>query len=392
MLRVLLVGVGRWGTNHLRVLHSLPVELYVADISDDHLNRARAIGIPGSRMSTDPFAFMPRIDAAAVVVPGPAQAQLCRTFLDANKDVFVEKPPALDALEAKQLANLADARGCIFQVGHVFRFDPASRWLQKAIARGDFGRLRMLRGRFSGFKRPRTDMGVAFADAVHFVDLFNYFVGRAPTRVTAVMRDFLGRGLEDDALISLDYEPDPDRTEVGATDPKRQQDGAVWATVEAGYHTPGKQREVLVVGEALTALCDYNVAQYKVTTYRNEHVVKGEEIVATEGEVRRLEFPPEEPLLAEWRAFITSVEKRVPPLSDGWAGYDAVRVIAAAVESARTGHAIQLERGPREMQRARHGVPGGSAVARDASHAPAAGPVACESAGFATASSAARRL
>ncbi len=328
MLKILLVGVGRWGTNHLRVLRSLPVELYVADLRADHLQRAREAGVPGDRLATDARELLPHVDAAAIVVPSPAQVELCRAFLHAGKDVFVEKPLAIDPLEAKRVAELADARKRILQVGHIFRFDPASQWLKAAIARGDFGRLRMLRGCFCGFKRPRSDMGVSFSDAVHFVDLFNYFVGRSPTRVTAIMHDYLERGLEDEALISLEY---------------LTGDTPVWATVEAGYHRPGKVREVVVVGERLTAVCDYNVAQYKVRTFRNEHVIRGGELVATEGEVGQLEFPPEEPLLAEWRAFIGSVETRSRPLADGWAGYKAVRVIAAALRSARTGDRVRLE-------------------------------------------------
>ncbi len=339
MVKVLLVGVGRWGTNHLRVLTSLPVDLYVADLRDDHLSRARALGVPETHLATDPAKFVPRVDAAAVVIPGPAQAVLCRTLLSSGKDVFVEKPLALDPLEAKQLAELAEERGRILQVGHIFRFDPASQWLRAAIARGDFGRLRMLRGRFSGFKRPRADMGVSFSDAVHFVDLFNYLVGRAPVRVSAIVKDFLGRGLEDEAFIALDYDVVGNGTDAGAP----ALAGPIWATVESGYHRPGKLREIVVVGEGLTAVCDYNVAQYKVTTFRNEHVVKGGELLATEGDVRQLEFPPAEPLLAEWRAFLNSVKTRRRPLSDGWAGYDAVRVIAAALDSARTARPVELE-------------------------------------------------
>src|SRR5262249_5436089 len=139
MVKVLLVGVGRWGTNHLRVLNSLPVDLYVADLRDDHLERARALGIPENHLTTDPAEFVARVAAAAVVIPGPAQAALCLMLLAAGKDVFVEKPLALDPLDAKNLAELADERGRILQVGHIFRFDPASQWLRAAIARGDFG-------------------------------------------------------------------------------------------------------------------------------------------------------------------------------------------------------------------------------------------------------------
>jgi predicted dehydrogenase len=53
--------------------------------------------------------------------------------------------------------------------------------------------------------------------------------------------------------------------------------------------------------------------------------------------VNQLEFPPEEPLRVELTAFIDSIERRSRPLVDGWAGFEAIRVVEAAFESARTG-------------------------------------------------------
>src|SRR5205814_1969277 len=149
-----------------------------------------------------------------------------------GKDVFVEKPITLVSSEAKKLTELAEKSGSILQVGHIFRFDPASLWLRDVIAEGRFGQLKMLRARFSGFKRPRPDTGVTFADS---------------------------------------------------------------------------------------------------------HAIKAEE-----GAVHQLEFPPEEPLRAELAAFIDSVEKRTPSPVDGWAGFHAIRVVEAALESARTGVWVEI--------------------------------------------------
>jgi predicted dehydrogenase len=48
-------------------------------------------------------------------------------------------------------------------------------------------------------------------------------------------------------------------------------------------------------------------------------------------------------LLAELRAFVDSVQTRKAPRADGRAGYDAVRVLNAALESLKTGKAVQLK-------------------------------------------------
>ncbi len=324
MTKVLLVGIGRWGANHLRVLHSLPIELFVAELDGKRLESARALGIDEKHLSANYRDFSGQVDAAVVATPAQTHFELCHQLLKAGKDVFVEKPITLESKDAKALAELAEKQRRILQVGHIFRFDPASKWLREAIKQGKFGRLKILRGNFSGFKRPRNDSGVTFADAIHFVDLFNFILGKPPVRVTALLNDFMGRGMDDESFIAMDYEPN------------------IWATVETGYHSPGKYRVVEVLGDQLSAVCDYNVAQYKVKTFANKHTVMGKDAKAEEGAAQQLEFPPEEPLLAELRAFLDSIQTRKAPLADGWAGYESVRVIEAALESAKARKTVTL--------------------------------------------------
>jgi UDP-N-acetylglucosamine 3-dehydrogenase len=326
-MKILLLGIGRWGANHLRVLKSLPLELFVAELDAKRLDAARALGIDDQHLSTNYRDFLSQIDGAVVVTPAPSHFELCRELMEAGKDVFVEKPITLESKHASTLAEMADAKKRILQVGHIFRFDPASQWLRHSIQEGKFGKVKMLRGNFSGFKRPRNDSGVMFADAIHFVDLFNYFMGCIPSRVTAHLHDFLGRGMDDESLLSLEYPT---------------AEGSTWATVETGYHSPGKYRDVTVIGQELTAVCDFNVAQYKIKTFQNKHIPAGSDFKALEGEMRQLEFSPEEPLQAELRAFISSIQSRQAPLAGAWDGFRAVRVLEAALKSAQTGQAVEL--------------------------------------------------
>ena len=329
MTKVLLLGLGRWGLNHLRNLHSLPIDLYVAEVDSKKLEPARKLGVPEARLTTDYPKFVPEVDAVVVVTPAPTHFPLCRELLAAGKDVFVEKPITLSSGEARQLAQNAEQKGRMLQVGHILRFDPASQWLREKIQAGAFGRVQMLRSNFSGFKRPRNDSGIMFADTVHFIDLFNYFMNQLPVRVFAANQDFLGRGMEDASLLSLEYETGQ---------------GITWATVETNYFLPGKFREVTVIGSELSAVCDYNVAQYKIKTFANKHVKEGKDFKAVEGALHQVESPPEEPLQAELRAFIESVQTRKTPRADGWAGYESVRVLEAAHESASSRRTIELQK------------------------------------------------
>ena len=193
MTKILLLGLGRWGVNHLRNLNSMPIELYVAEVGAKQLEPARKLGLPDARLTTNYKDFMAKVDGVVIVTPAQTHFSLCKEFLEAGKDVFVEKPLTLANDESKDLAELAQKNKRILQVGHILRFDPATLWLRDAIQSGQFGRVNMVRGHFGGFKRPRNDSGVMFADGIHFVDLFNFILGALPKSVLAIHHDFMGR-------------------------------------------------------------------------------------------------------------------------------------------------------------------------------------------------------
>lgn len=335
MTSVLLVGLGRWGANHLRTLRSLPVTLYCADSDPARLDAAIKAGVAPECCGKDALAFLPKVEAVVIATPAPSHFELTKRSLEAGKDVLVEKPLTVTSAESKRLVELAAKTGRILQVGHIFLYDPASLWLRDAVKAGEFGRVKLLRGNFSGFKRPRTDGGVSFADAIHFAALFDFILGAHPKRVTGHLSDFFGRGMDDQSMIMLDYELPPSSGNPG---------GRVMAQIETGYHVPGKFREVTVTGDKLSAVCDFNIAQYKIKTFEVRHEpAKGGEIAAIEGAVKQLEFPPSEPLLEQTRAFLDCMKTRKPPLADAMIGYWAVRTIETALESAKQGRTLPLD-------------------------------------------------
>src|SRR2546430_9773074 len=119
--RILLIGLGRWGANHLRILQSMPVELFVAEQDPERLNSS---GVAQSRRSSDAHSLFPIIDAAVVVPPANSHFEICRDLLEAGKDVFVEKPITLKSADALQLTAGAKRNRLILQAPHTLRFQP----------------------------------------------------------------------------------------------------------------------------------------------------------------------------------------------------------------------------------------------------------------------------
>ena len=196
-MNVLLVGLGRWGENHLRVLGELGVTLWAADVSPDRLALAIRRGVAPERAVADYREALGAVDAVDIVTSADSHWDVTRACLAAGRHCFVEKPLARTVAEGRQLEVAAAAAGRVVQVGHIFRFHPVTAALRAALGADRIGAVRYATGRFSGFKRPRTDVGVTQTDAIHYFDLFAHLFGREATRVSALQRDFLGRGLDD---------------------------------------------------------------------------------------------------------------------------------------------------------------------------------------------------
>ena len=320
-MNVLLVGLGRWGENHLRVLGELGVTLWAADLSPERLAWAVRHGVAPSRAVTDYRSVLHAVDAVDIVTQADSHAEVARACLAAGRHCFVEKPLARTVAEGRLLEAAAGAAGLVVQVGHIFRFHPVTATLRDALGAGRIGAVRYATGRFSGFKRPRMDVGVTQTDAIHYFDLFAHLFGRAATRVSALQRDFLGRGLDDLSVTVVHY-------------------GDVPAIVEASYFPPGVWRECVIVGERGALVADYGTSM--VTLHLGEHRKHGQAWEAVETGKEELPTLREEPLRLELQAFLDACAGRAANPVPASAGVRALEVVEAAERSARIGAVVAL--------------------------------------------------
>ena len=328
-MKLLLIGIGRWGKNHLKTLTKLVDELYVVDSDSSQLKTCREFSIPEDHLSTDYRNFLDRIDGVDVVTPADSHLAICRECFDKKKDVFVEKPIALTSQEAKKMITHANKKGVILQVGHVYRYHPASSKIKNLIEEGRLGEVQYAYGHFMGFKRPRTDVGVTQTDAIHYFDLFNYLLQEPPQAVTAVVKNYLSFPLDDTSVSILDYH------------------GKI-VFIEAGYMPPEKRRDIAIVGDRASLYCDFQ--NNSILFCENRHESQGGKCVAIEGEGQNIPVQPEEPLATELKAFLDSMKNRSRPLADGQAGFEALKIVEACYKSSRSGKRVEMEWGKLDIQ------------------------------------------
>lgn len=320
-MNVLLVGLGRWGEKHLRVLTQLGATVWVADVDPGRREWAVGQGVDRTRAVADVEAALPHVEAVDVVTPADSHRAIAETCLAAGRHCFVEKPLTVSVADARAVAAAARAAGRVVQVGHIFRFHPVTATLRAALGAGRLGAVRYATGRFSGFKRPRTDVGVTHTDAIHYFDLFAHLLGRSATGVTSRQRDFLGRGLDDMSLTTVDY-------------------GDVPVCVEANYFMPGTHRECVIVGERGALVADYGDST--VLLHATEHRRRAGAWEAMDTGKEELPARGEEPLRLELAAFLSACRGHGDNPVPAEAGVEALEIVEAAARSARLARTVTI--------------------------------------------------
>ena len=321
-MKLLLIGIGRWGKNHLKVLTKLTDELYVVDSDQRQLEACQEFSIPADHLSGDYHDFLDRVDGVDVVTPADSHLSICEDCFDRKKDVFVEKPIALTTSEAKAMVARAKEKGAILQVGHIYRYHPASQKIKEILKEGKLGAVQYAYGHFMGFKRPRTDVGVTQTDAIHYFDLFNYLFSGPPQKVTAVVKNYLNLSLDDTSVSVLDYR-------------------GKMVSIEAGYMPPEKRRDIAIIGDRGSLYCDFQ--KNSLLFCDNRHENQGGKCIALEGDEQTVAFKQEEPLTLELKSFLESIKTRNRPLADGQAGLEALRIVELCYESSRSGKTLEIE-------------------------------------------------
>ena len=89
------------------------------------------------------------VKAAAILSETCDHEALVRAAVEADKDVFVEKPLAMTGEAASRIADAVARSGQRFDTGYFLRDVPAIAQLRRLVREGSIGRVERLRGRFS---------------------------------------------------------------------------------------------------------------------------------------------------------------------------------------------------------------------------------------------------
>jgi myo-inositol 2-dehydrogenase/D-chiro-inositol 1-dehydrogenase len=145
-LRVALLGAGRLGASHARILAALP-EADLVLVADPRPEGRQLGERYGARTVADPLEAIADtgVEAVVIVTPTATHAALIEAAARAGKAIFCEKPIALEVAATERALAAVTNCGVPLQIGFQRRFDSGFAAAQRRLASGEMGKIHLFR-------------------------------------------------------------------------------------------------------------------------------------------------------------------------------------------------------------------------------------------------------
>ncbi len=298
VIRTAVIGVGYLGRFHAQKYAQVAGSKLVAVVDADAEAAGRVgaeLGVPGL---TDYRELFGRVDAVSLAVPTPLHHAIGCALLEQGIDVLMEKPIATTLSEARELVDLAQARGCMLQVGHLERFNPAIVAAADRLAAPRF----VESHRLAPFKQRGTDVSVVLDLMIHDIDLIQELVGTPIEGIDAVGASVFSG-------------------EIDIVNARIRFEGGCVANTTASRISLKQERKIRIFQDDAYLSVDLQQKILTVIRKKDSAPVESPAQVSIEEE----SFDQGDALLAEIEAFLRCVRDRSAPMVSGEDGLRALQ-------------------------------------------------------------------
>jgi len=316
MAKIGLIGIGKWGINHLKSL--LELDCTLAGISDTDIKKKELAEKHNLNFFEDYRDLLNKADAVIVTTPTDTHYKIVKDCLQSGKHVLVEKPIAETSEQGKELVELAKKKNLILSVGYLYRFNNSIKRTKEII--NEIGEIQYITARYiHSTKPPRKDSGVIMNLGIHVIDILNFITEKIPKKIYSKKKNLLSKKYEDSASILLDY-------------------SNFFASIELSCTHPEKARDIWVIAENEKVYVDY----FNQRIIRYPIKVSYERIEKTEPFEEKI--TPNEPLKEELKYFVELIDRKDKNLEEnlGKENYYTTRICELCLKSANTGRELKV--------------------------------------------------
>lgn len=324
-LPVGVIGCGRMGRLHARVYGQMP-SVKLMGVYDRDTEAAAATAQEYGGRSFDRLEdLLGQVSAVTIAVPTQFHLPAAQAALEHKVHCLIEKPLAKDVEQAQRIADLAGRSGRVVQVGHIERFNPAIRAMDRLKIQPRFIEVT----RISPMTFRSIDVGVVLDMMIHDIDIVLRLAGSTIEKIDAVGVSVIGE-VEDICNARLTFA-----------------NGCV-ANLTASRLALKTERRLRVFSPDAYVSLDYQ-KKYGIVARRGQNLAAIRQAVAKirSGEiedlsdlnygdlvqVEELQIDDVEPLRAELESFVTAITQGTPPVCSAQDGLEAVRTAGRIVQS-----------------------------------------------------------
>jgi len=308
-VRVGVIGVGYLGKFHAEK-YSRMDNVQLMGIVDVDRALAKEVAV---RFDTRAFAdyqdLIGHVDAVSIVVPTEDHFSVAAKCLNHDLDVLIEKPMTATLEQADELIKIAESRGCIMQIGHLERFNPAVIALKDIVRKPMF----IEAHRLSIFKERSTDVSVVLDLMIHDIDIIMNIVKSKIKSIHAAGAPVICEHA-DIANVRLEFES-----------------GCV-ANVTASRISTKNQRKIRMFQKDAYVSVDFTTRD--ITIIRRDESISDDLIPGMD--IRQLSFSESDALEDELSSYIQAVSTRQNPVVSGNAGRKALKVALSITDQINT--------------------------------------------------------
>ena len=284
------------------------------------------------------------LDAVSVCVANAMHAEITIQALNAGKHVLCEKPMAVTLEQCEAMVEAAERNGKILMIGHNQRFAAAHQEARRLIQDGAIGKVLSFETKFGHggpefwtktpdtwfFHKSQAAFGVMADLGIHKTDLMHYLLGEPIVKVQAIMNT-LDKRYPDGTLINVDdnsfcfYQ-----TESGVT-----------GIMHVSWTFYGNEKNSTVIyGTKGVLRCYDDETNALIWERKDGGIVRFDLGYISKNSDATLGVHQNTGVIDE---FVDSILNQREPLTSARESLKAMRVIFAALESARTGEKITVQ-------------------------------------------------
>jgi UDP-2-acetamido-3-amino-2,3-dideoxy-glucuronate N-acetyltransferase len=323
---VCVVGCGHWGKNLIRNFFELGALYGFCDSDPARLESFRK-QFPDARgyISLEEVLADRSLQAVALASPAEQHHGMGMAALRAGKDVFVEKPLALNPKDGVEMAEAARDFRRVLMVGHLLRYHPAIRKIQELQSRDVFGRIEYIYSNRLSMGKIRREENALWSFAPHDISVILALMGEQPVQATATGGAYVQPNIADVTVSNMLFA------------------NGTRAHVFVSWLHPYKEQRLVVLGSKQMVVFEDSRPDHKLMLWDKHIEWKNGIIDASKPEGTPVEFSPEEPLGLECKHFLECVAERREPLTPGEEGVRVLHVLQACQKSLQmNGEPVQV--------------------------------------------------